>query len=642
MDTQIDAQFAAIAADVLAWKLAGAALWQALGACAGAALLFAPAPSTLPARVSPSSLALSLARLLAAYATTLLVLCAQRRVLAARDVPPVRLPWPSSSSAAWAALAVARLGLRTRRAADVVAALGLYGAYALSGATCVLLLGGHPSGGGGGGDGGGGGGGGGGGTWSLLDGSGGGGGEGGGKGGGGSEGGGGEGGGGGGPAFSFFWWRLLYGSVLGLWFAAGHLLGCRNVVSYPTIDRLRWPRMRRRARAAARSALVGSAGAVALALALWQLLPPLSATAAVTAAATSAGVAPFDPGHHHSLRLRDVLSAWRAALACALAWLAGAHALDVVFGEPLQFAGGDARATAGDDAAAAALSAAAAAADGRGSLDAAAAASSPLVAPTALLAALRHRDPIVQDWAMRDLCRAAEAGGPRRRALFSDATGATGWAPASAACLAELRRACDTLSWAGGDGDGGGGDGKGKLAVGLMRASAAAAGAAGGPTPAADAGAWHLRAHAPRLSWAARALAALLAASLHEDAYGVALDSGSLAEGCLALLALEAALLARRRAVAAASGGGGGRGGGRGGGGGGGADASCFLLDSAAESLLDAVQGGLYRVAGAFGGALVPVVAQRAAAAAAEGDCAALPPPLSGGEAAARLQRYLD
>jgi hypothetical protein len=597
MDAEIDAQFAAIADDVLAWKLRGAACWQAVGAAAAAAALLLSSSGAQPA----SSVLDLLIRLSLTYATTLLVLLAQRRVLAARDVPPVRLPLPrwllggggkggnnasssSTTAASWPALFASRCVLRTRGLPHVVAALVLYGAYALSGAVGVALLSGSGSGIGGNND----------------------------------------------PHHPLF--HLAYGALLGLFFAVGHLLGCRNVVSYPSLDLRRWPRLRRRARAAARSALVGASAALAVALPLHHRF------------FAAAGAAGFPS-------TLDAIRAWRAALFISLAWLAGAHSLDVVFGEPLQFAGGDASATAGDEAASRA-SAAENQEKRQRPHPQSSFSSSVSVAPTALLAALRHPDPIVQDWAMRDLCLGvAERGGPRRRAIFADATGATGWLPATAACLAEVRRACYVLT--GGtyaDVESGAaakkkndGSAKNAATTALARASAAAAGAAGGATPAADVAAWHLRAYTPRLSWAARALASLCAASLREDGYGVALETGTLGESLVALLALEAALEARRRAVAAVGGVGGGIGGSSSASaalGVGGGHQREVLMDAAAEALLDAVRGGVYRVAAAFGDAIAPVVAAAAAEAAAQ---EVLPPPLrSVGEASARMRRYLD
>jgi hypothetical protein len=634
MDAQIDAQFRAIADDVLAWKLRGAACWHAAGAAAAAAatLVLLPPPSASSSSSSSSSslAAALLASLLVTYGTTVLVLRAQRNVLAARDVPPVRLPLPpflvlggrgprAASAAAWPPLFASRCVLRTRRPADVIAALELYGAYALSGAVGVGVLGG--SGGSFGGA-----------TaaaaaalfsssaTSSASSS----------------------------SHSFPW---LYGLVLGLTCAAGHLLGCRNVVSYPSVDLQRWPRLRRRARAAARSALATSTAVLLPSLAVWWWC-----WGSDNAAISSSSLL--------GLSASGLLRAWRAAVAVSLAWLAGAHALDVVWSEPLQFCGGDASARAGDEAARAAAAAAAASSASSSSAAAAtAAAASAACQPTALLAALRHPDPVVQDWAMRDLCQGvAERGGARRRALFADATGATGWAPATAACLAEVRRACEVLSW--GEADGGTlsaaasySSSPKKAAAAASRRASAAAGAAGGATASADLAGWHLRAYTPRLAWAARALAALCAASRTEDAYGLALlpaadeqamrgrgggggggaavsaasSSTPLGEAVVALLALEAALDARRRAVARASAIG---------------EDQPPLMDAAAEALADAVRASLYRVAAAFGGgagggegggeggggeALLAVVRQQPGV---------LPPLRSSAEAAARLRRY--
>jgi hypothetical protein len=624
MDTQIDAQFAAIADDVLAWKLRGAACWHTAGTAAAAAatLLLLP-PTPLSPSSSLSSLPTLLASLVATYATTVLVLRAQRNVLAARDVPPVRLPLPgllapllggggggggkaasSASASTWPALFASRCVLRTRRPADVLAALALYGAYALSGAVGVGLL---------------------------------------------------SGGGGGGAAAwgdphphphphpSLF--PCLYGLVLGLLSAAGHLLGCRNVVSYPSVDLRRWPRLRRRARAAARSALAASAAALPPSLALWGWWAGASASLPLLG----------------GLSLELLLRAWRAALTTSLAWHAGAHALDVVWGEPLQFCGGDAGARAGDDAESRAAAAVAAITSSSSSSSsramAAAASAAASCQPTALLAALRHPDPVVQDWAMRDLCLGvAERGGARRRALFADATGATGWRPVTAACLAEVWHACSLLAE---DASSGGvfeyGSGvasspkKGAAAAAAAaRRVSAAAGAAGGPSALADLAGWHLRAYTPRLAWAARALAALCAASRTEDTYGLALlpspddewagatkaasaaasaaaSSTPLGEAVVALLALEAGLDAHRRAVAMR----------------GGAAGAIVLADAAADSLADGVRGALYRVCAAFsasprgdrGEALLSLVARQRP----------VPAPLrSSAEAARRLRRYLD
>lgn len=128
--------------DVVAWKFAGAACWHAALFALGASLwhLAAIPGSPLPWRALSPAAVLHCAAL---YATSLLVLYAQRRLLSSSDVPPVHAPRLGLTARTWAGLAAARCVLRDRRAAGAGAALLLYGAAALSGAVGVAALAGN-------------------------------------------------------------------------------------------------------------------------------------------------------------------------------------------------------------------------------------------------------------------------------------------------------------------------------------------------------------------------------------------------------------------------------------------------------------------------------------------------------------------
>jgi hypothetical protein len=118
-------------ADLIAWKFAGAAAWHtALFGLGAAAWHLAAAPgSGLPWRLLSFSGLLQLAAL---YLTSLGVLYAQRRLLAAADVPPVHLPALG--------LFASRCVLRTRKLPGLVDALLLYAACAASGVVGVATL----------------------------------------------------------------------------------------------------------------------------------------------------------------------------------------------------------------------------------------------------------------------------------------------------------------------------------------------------------------------------------------------------------------------------------------------------------------------------------------------------------------------
>jgi hypothetical protein len=132
--------------ELIAWKFIGAAVWHsALFGLATAAWHLAAAPgSLLPWRL------LSLSGLAAAatlYVTSLAVIWSQRRLLAARDVPPVLAPRLGLMPHTWGGLFVARCLLRARSLASILDAAALYAAAATSGALSVAALAGASAGG---------------------------------------------------------------------------------------------------------------------------------------------------------------------------------------------------------------------------------------------------------------------------------------------------------------------------------------------------------------------------------------------------------------------------------------------------------------------------------------------------------------
>ncbi|KAI8475411.1 MAG: hypothetical protein J3K34DRAFT_484678 [Monoraphidium minutum] len=527
--------------DLVAWKFIGAASWHTgLFSLGSAVWHLAAAPrSTLPGGLLSPAAWLAGAAL---YATSLLVLYAQRRLLSSSDVPPVHAPRLGLTAATWAGLAAARCALRGRRAADAAAAAALYGAAALSGAAGVAGLAGGAA----------------------------------------------EGVRGGTR------WLLGYGACLGLLYAVIYLISAGNVLCYPVVQRHRYFRVKQRLRAAARSALILPTLAAAAALVLPPLLP-----APLRAAPPAAGLA---------------AAAWRAGVLCAFVWACGAHVLEVVFTEPVAFA-----------------------ADGDSD-------------PTRpLLAALRHPDPLVQDWALADLASVAEAApgrGGRLAALFADETGANGWGPLVSYCLLELSDLSAVLAAAAAPPAAP--PGKGGAPPAGVRWNAGAArggrggGGGGGPSREQLLAAWHLRGRYYRTVWCLRALSGLAAASLRLDCFGVAqLCSPGLGDASAGLLGAAGALQAHVRAAAAAapppparrpSGSGGGTasaaglpallgrllrlaaaGAAGGGGGGGGPGGAAGGVDPAALGLLDASKTAVYRVTTTFGPVLRGVVREAGA-----------------------------
>ncbi|GBF92322.1 hypothetical protein Rsub_05524 [Raphidocelis subcapitata] len=521
-------------AELVTWKFVGAAVWHTGTFALGAALwhLAAAPGSQLPRR------ALSPAGVLAAaalYATSLLVLAAQRRLLSSTDVPPVHAPRLGLHGRGWPSLLAARCCLRGRTARAALEALALYAACALSGAVGVRGL------------------------------------AGGGK-------------GGGSPS-----WLLWYGVALGLAYAVGYLVRAKNVLSYPIVQRPRYYRVKQRLRAAARSAVALPTAALAAALAAPALLPP----------SWRGGGPPPLPG------LAAAAAAWRAGALCAFVWTMAAHVLEVVFTEPVAFGG-------------------------EGAPD----------ATRALLAALRHPDPLIQDWALADLAAVAE-GAPgaaaRLASVFSDETGATGWVPLVRLCLQEVGDLNAVLSAGRAAPPAAGGAGGGAAGVrwnaALRPGGGGGGGAAAAPRREEVLAEWHARSRFYRAAWCLRALSGLAAASLSRDSFGVAqLSSPGLGDAAVGLLSAVAVLTAHVKAAAAASalrrpppaappplapllrlaGGGAAAAAPR-------AGLSAAAVDPAAAALLDVAKTAAYRVTTTFGPVLRGPVREAAAAAAKAG-----------------------
>lgn len=246
-----------------------------------------------------------------------------------------------------------------------------------------------------------------------------------------------------------------------------------------------------------------------------------------------------------------LLAAWRAGLLCVYGWAAGGHVLEVVFTEAVALA-------ADDD-----------------------------PAPTApVLAALQHKDPVVQvrcvdntracrspavravptqvlhatsphmptpalpthhcsqDWVLRDLVCVAEGAagaGARRAAMFADETGAAGWVPLSRYCLAELADFVAVMAGALPSVAGAAASGSG-VRWNVLQLTAGGARAA---SQRQDAAMWHLRARHGRLVLCMRVLAGLAAAGLAQDRYGLLqLAQPNLGDVLVALLGVVSVLSA--------------------------------------------------------------------------------------------------
>lgn len=122
-------------AELVAWKLAGVAAWHT-GVTLGAAALWHATPGAPRGALSPGGAGAALVL----WASSLLLLLAQRRLASFSDVPPALAPRLGLRGRGWAAAVASRCVLRGRRAADLIALAALYGAAALSGAASVAAL----------------------------------------------------------------------------------------------------------------------------------------------------------------------------------------------------------------------------------------------------------------------------------------------------------------------------------------------------------------------------------------------------------------------------------------------------------------------------------------------------------------------
>eukprot|EP00879_Flechtneria_rotunda_P014357 GHRR01014997.1.p1 GENE.GHRR01014997.1~~GHRR01014997.1.p1 ORF type:complete len:378 (+),score=149.63 GHRR01014997.1:235-1368(+) len=279
-------------------------------------------------------------------------------------------------------------------------------------------------------------------------------------------------------------------------YAVTYLIRGKSMLSFPTLHRHRYFRIKQRLRAVARTCLILSTTALLASLATnWLLLPPQTPLLSAWGGWTG------------------VLGLWRAALLAVWAWAAGGHVLEVVFTERVAMA-------SDDD-----------------------------LQPTApLLEALQSKDPMVQDWCLMDLAAVAEgAAGCRKRqaAVFSDETGSSGWIPIARYCLTELKDFVAVMSAALPALQGrtaGSGGGKGGMKWNVLQLSAA-----GGRTVnrSQDMALWHLQARYHRLAWSLRILSGLSAAGLRLDKYGVLqLSTPGLSDVLTTLLAVVTVLQA--------------------------------------------------------------------------------------------------
>eukprot|EP00878_Enallax_costatus_P032148 GHUV01035258.1.p1 GENE.GHUV01035258.1~~GHUV01035258.1.p1 ORF type:complete len:337 (+),score=102.80 GHUV01035258.1:564-1574(+) len=183
--------------------------------------------------------------------------------------------------------------------------------------------------------------------------------------------------------------------------------------------------------------------------------------------------------------IKAVLAAWRAAVLCVYCWSAGAHVLEVVFTERVAMANDD---------------------DPQ---------------PTAtLISAMKHTDPIVQDWCLMDLAAVAEGAAGcrnRRAALFADETGASGWTPLATYCLVELTQFVQVMSSALPSVLGTASSGNGMKWNSLQLTTTGARSA----SRQQDLAMWHLQARYTRLCWAMRVISGLTAAAMKQDTYGL-------------------------------------------------------------------------------------------------------------------------
>jgi len=263
-------------------------------------------------------------------------------------------------------------------------------------------------------------------------------------------------------------WSTTVGVCLAALYSTQHLARCRDVLTYPVVQRHRYFRVKRRL---PQVLLVSfKLGALALLLALLQARRLVAASA--------------------------LLQAALAASLCAAGWLLGHTMLQVVFTERHKLS------QAGDP-----------------------------DPNRPLLQALSSDNPVVQDLALIDLaCMTEEVGAlacQRRAALFADETGRLGWTPVGGYLLSEVRDLVTALAAAlpaisGEAAAAGTAGGKGHRVQWNMLSLSPSTGASllGREQ---DMAAWSVRSKYYRLGWCLRALSSLAAVSRKEDRYGVVL-----------------------------------------------------------------------------------------------------------------------
>lgn len=304
-------------------------------------------------------------------------------------------------------------------------------------------------------------------------------------------------------------WSLVYGLLLAVCYCCSHLIRCCDVITYPTLQRHRWFRLKERVFAVLITSVATTAAALCLAVLLRRslLLQPL------------------------------LLYGWAVAgCLCCCGWATGAALLDIVASERLQVA------RPGDP------------------------------DPNApLLAELSSSNTIMQDLALLDLTLTCEGQGGeaawRRAAVFADESGRAAWGPLAGYLLGEVREFTAALAAAlpnaaaeaaaagrlGSAAAGGSGMGLSGAAVrwNVLRMSPSTGLRA--VSREQDLAAWNVRSKYYRIGWCLRSLAGLASAAARgEDRYGVVLlcDPG-LADILAALLSAVAALQQYTKFVAA-------------------------------------------------------------------------------------------